>query len=252
MDAVKQYATEAELCAAFIKHNSELWTAYQETCGFDILMVRKLDGVQVGVEAKLRLNAEVILQAAEPRGHWSADSDGPDYRAVLVPWDKRGGALKDLLPRLQLTGIFFGEETVDWPVPGVCPRQHPNLGTIGDRWNNGEWFELCPAKRCALPDYIPDSIAGTPSPVTLTEWKVKAIKIAVTLEKRGFVTRHDFKFHKIDMSRWTQGRWLLPNQQAKGQWVGGSKLPKFREQHPINYASIEADYEKWQQPELVA
>jgi hypothetical protein len=122
----KQYATEAELCAALIKHNSEKWTAYPETSGFDILMVRKADGFQIGVEAKLSLNAKVILQAIEPPGHWWANESGPDCRAVLVPWKAKGSDLAALLNRLCVTAIYFGKR----------PRNHaatPGIMCISNR-----------------------------------------------------------------------------------------------------------------------
>jgi hypothetical protein len=69
----------------------------------------------------------------------------------------------------------------------------------------------------------------------------------VLLVKRGYVTRGDFKFHQIDMSRWSQGRWLVPDQNNRGQWVRGSRMPDFKAQHPVNFPQIEADFQNWNQ-----
>ena len=93
-----------------------------------------------------------------------------------------------------------------------------------------------------LPEYVPDVSAGASAPVQLTDWKIRAIKIAVLLEKRGFVTRSDFKGIGID-----HRRWLAPNDWLKienGRYIAG-RLPDFKAQHPKNYAEIVADFDKW-------
>ncbi|TIU81425.1 MAG: hypothetical protein E5W01_20510, partial [Mesorhizobium sp.] len=59
------FESEAALCAAFIARLPKDWTAYPETAGFDILLVRGADGAQIGVEAKMTLNAKVLMQAVE-------------------------------------------------------------------------------------------------------------------------------------------------------------------------------------------
>ena len=98
---VAKFATEAELCAAFIAALPKEWTAYPETGGFDILLSRNADGFQIGVEAKLRLNAKVICQAAEEVGYSYVDRPGPDCRAVLIP----DGVSLDLAGLCPLIGI---------------------------------------------------------------------------------------------------------------------------------------------------
>jgi hypothetical protein len=71
------------------------------------------------------------------------------------------------------------------------------------------------------------------------------------MEKKGFLTRQDFKTFRISMSRWTQGKWIVPN--GSGGWIKGDYFPDFRKQHPVNFVQIEADYEKWMpQQELAA
>jgi hypothetical protein len=81
----KLYATEADLCAAFIKyHEARGLVAYAETAGFDILLVRS-DGVQFGVQAKQSLNTKVLDQLL-PSDY---QDEGPDHRVILVP-ENRG------------------------------------------------------------------------------------------------------------------------------------------------------------------
>ena len=243
------FAKESDLCAAFISVLPPDWTAYPETGGFDILLVRKADGFQIGVEAKLKLNAKVICQAAEPTLAWRVDHAGPDCRAVLVP----DGVSMDLASLCSLIGITVIRVSHDSYVAtygrGRNPFHfHPRLPELKDGgWSERSWYECCPASRIALPDWVPDVAAGNSAPVALTDWKIRSIKIAISLEKRGYVTRQDFAFFEISMSRWTQSRWIVPGAE-KGRWVAGA-MPDFRAQHPVNYPQIEADHEKWKSPE---
>lgn len=232
------FEKETELCAAFIECLPSGWTAYPETGGFDIVLVRS-DGFQIGVEAKLRLNAKVITQAAET-GH--ATAPGPDCRAVLIP-DGVSMELSGLLPLLGITAIAMrfdrGHHKEGWKTHPFSPQ----LPTSRYDWDDRAWFECCPTTRLELPDWVPDVVAGDSAPVSLTPWKVKAIKIAITLSKRGYLTRRDFNDFKISMSRWTQSGWL--SRDGNLGWVAGPHLPDFKAQHPINYGQIEADYARW-------
>lgn len=84
--ADKLFATEADLCAAFIASiDADKWIPYPETVGWDILLVRKDDGFQIGIQAKQKLNTDVINQALDEYGHWSAARAGPDCRARWAP-----------------------------------------------------------------------------------------------------------------------------------------------------------------------
>lgn len=258
------FATEADLCALFIRALPDGWTAYPETGGFDIVLVRNSDGFQIGVEAKLRLNAKVILQAAEYVGHRHVDQPGPDCRAVLIP----SGVSLDLAPLCPLVGVtsirmreldLNADGDIQWyGVPrsmarlksgGYSSPFRPDLpqATSDGPWSLSDgWFELCPVERLSLPNWVPDVEAGHSAPVALTDWKIKAIKIAITLAKRGFVTRRDFAFFKISMSRWTQSGWIKLS--SPGAWVADVNMPDFRAQHPLNFSQIEADYEDWKNP----
>ena len=55
-----------------------------------------------------------------------------------------------------------------------------------------------PAIRIAPPDWVPDVIAGDAAPVRLTVWKVKALKLIATVDKRGVFTRQAFKDLQLD------------------------------------------------------
>lgn len=251
------FAKEAELCSAFIECLPNGWTAYPETGGFDIVLVRAGDGVQIGVEAKLKLNGKVILQAADRNDSYSVAGEKPDFRAVLIP-DGVSLELAPLLPLLGITCIrmgdiargedgkpilnhgYFQHRDGGWSRPF-----HPYLPDSSRHGDDG-WYECCPARRLALPDYVPDVGAGNSAPVALTHWKIGAIKLVITLQRRGYLTRQDFAHFQISISRWTQEKWLVRD--GSGGWVAGPYLPNFKAQHPVNFDQIAADFEKWQAP----
>lgn len=238
-----QFATEADLCAAFIAALPEGWTAYPETCGFDILLARPADGFQIGVEAKLTLNAKVIEQVTE--GYWDVCRAGPDCRAVLIPYGA-AGSFAGVCDLLAITVVEMLTPELMRHRYRTCMFQPDLPGVSRSSYDPRRWHEWCPTKRCELPDYVPDVAAGSSAPVRLTDWKVRAIRIAVILQKRGFVTRADFKAIGIDHRRWiTPGiDWLAPSD-SKGVYVAGRHLPDFAAQHPTNFEQIAADADRW-------
>lgn len=236
------FAKEVDLCAAFIAAIPEGWTAYPETGGFDILLVRGADGMQIGVEAKLKLNAKVIAQAAESGTYYRVDGMNPDCRAVLVPY----GVGSELATVCNLIGITVIRMRHGSEARYYRSRFYPELPGKNDDWQD-DWFERYPSRRISLPDWVPDVVAGASAPVALTTWKIGAIKLAITLQRRGYLTRHDFAHFKISMSRWTQQGWLVKD--GQGGWIAGTYMPDFKAQHPVNFDQIEADYEKWKSPD---
>lgn len=252
MRDVANFASEAALCAAFISQLPAGWTAYAETGGFDILLVRDVDGAQIGIEAKLTLNAKVIEQAAGV-AHWH-QAEEPDFRAVLVPWGRSSG-LAGVCSLIGITVIEMAtkELYLSWRRPdqyGYARRDvkkfRPDLPVIReDTWYywRKEWHDRCPVQRVTLPEYIPDVAAGASAPTQLSIWKISAIKLCILLDRRGYVTSADFKELKISPSRWTQH--FLEKGPVKGQYVRGKYTPDYRSAHPVNFGQIEADFEKW-------
>ena len=239
--------SEAALCNDFIAlaTKDKTWAAYGETGGWDILLVRKADGFQIGIEAKLALNNKVVTQAL-PHRWWHYADTGPDCRAVLVPEGTKAVGLETICGWLGLTVI-----TLRAPAPrGVWYAPFdPQLPTVDERWDgDAHWHEWCPVNRVPLPDYLPDVATGVAAPVQLTAWKVKAIKLAIVLESRP-VTRRDFKALHLDPSRWTDRHtgWLVPTSQG---YVRSGAMPDFKVQHPVVYEQIKADAGTWLKGEL--
>lgn len=235
----KPFETEVALCAAFIELvDKRVWTPYAETGGWDILLVRRSDGYQIGIEAKLALNLDVINQAIEQHGGWMAVAEGPDTRAVLVP----GGTAKlgHICDYVGLVVIVM-QSAMNYS----RPRFYPALPEKADQWRGSDdWHEWCPTKRHTLPEYVPDVAAGASAPIQLTDWKIKAIKLAVLLEKRGHVSREDFKHLSLDHRRWIANEWLVAS--PNGYVAKGA--PNFKKQHPTVYAKIAGEFDKWKPP----
>ena len=85
--APEKYAREADLCADFISIVDKTgdWICYPETAGFDILLQRKADDVQIGVEAKLKLNAKVIARMLVSQWDGAGSHAGPS-RPTVIRW----------------------------------------------------------------------------------------------------------------------------------------------------------------------
>lgn len=219
MRRAQPFKTEAELCAAFIewikRHDGMLY--FSEWAGWDILVVFP-DGAQLGIQAKLRLNAEVILQAHPDR--WSWDFPGPDFRAVLVPISN---AMSGVADRLGLEVLR----------PDHHGGFHPGLD--GRDWkHDGRWLDWNPSQRHELPDGPTDSIAGSPCPVTLTSWKLAALDVLAEIDVKGTIATKRMRELGVSPSRWLSGHWL--ESEKRGVWKRGPKCPKFDEQHPTAFA----------------
>lgn len=249
--AVKSPAFESEvaLCSAFIDAvDKRIWTPYAETAGWDILLARRADGFQIGVQAKLQFNVDVVVQAIEEYGHWSAAAAGPDCRAVLVP----AGGIRKLARVCDYIGVIVLSVYPQTSTRHYGHRIEPGLPDRSDSYRGGgsAWHEWAPAERHKLPEYVPDVAAGAPSPLQLTEWKIKAIKIAVMLELRGAVSRRHFGELQIDHRRWIANGWVIL---GNGGYIRGA-MPDFAKQHPKVYEKIKADAAKWmpKQADLLA
>lgn len=227
----KHFATEADMCAHFIGALPAGWTPYAETAGWDILLVRDEDGFQIGIQAKMKCNAHVLSQALE--SGYSPTGPGPDCRAIMVPLDATVGYIGALSSYIGITVITVSPRKDHYSFSPFLPR--PNQ-------QSRDWYEQAPSKRHDLPEYIPDVTAGAAAPVQLTPWKIGAIKIAIALETRGYVTREDFKAYGIDHRRWVPQGWLVSR---GGRMTRGVSLPNFEIQHPKVYGEIKARADTW-------
>lgn len=252
------FTLEADLVAAFCTcidpakwannpDHAPKWIQYHETSGWDLLLVHPNTGEQIGIEAKLSLNAKVLAQALPSR--WT-DYDGPDFRAVLVPADGLQGHMEDLAHHLGIIVLRVtgrrGHAVVDgqWKIDAgpMAYDFRPDLPQ-GDHAYR-DWPNWCPIKRCELPEYVPDVAGGKPSPQTLSPWKIKAIKLLILLDRFGAVSRRDMQALGISPTLWTQVRHGYLDRGPDG-YIRSPRTPDLKTQHPVNWTQIEADFEKW-------
>lgn len=246
MKKAKPFITEAALCAAFVRALPAGWTAYAETGGWDLLLSRRADGFQIGIQAKLRLNPAVLAQCLHAEYRYS-NSPSPDCVAALVPWGEVALGMPLICAHLGITVI-----RMEPPRGHYRPVGHrafePELPELGDRWSEQDWYERAPPSRSELPEYVPDVPAGVKHPRQLTPWKIGALKIAVLLELNGHVTRADFRTAGIDHRRWV-AQWPGWLRAVDGRLVAGPALPDFKRQHPEVFEQVKADLAKWRKQE---
>ncbi len=239
------FPDEASLCDMFIRDMRTMggWTIYPETADFDILLVRDATGHQLGVEAKLQLNAKVASQIlpADRMGH-----PGPDFRAVIVPCITESNVGIAEMLRILGVQVFAPDTRYLGKMQFTLTRHYgqkdarafdSTAGKLMD-WDLA-WHDWNPAKRCELPSIVPDVRAGVPAPLRLTPWKIGALKVLADLELDGFVTAKSVRDHNVDARRFcASDGWL--KSLGNGRWGRGT-VPAFDQQHPEAYAQILAD-----------
>lgn len=242
---IEAITTEAQLCTFFMLEFNSLpgWTCHPEAAGFDVLVVHE-DGRQIGVEAKLALNAKVADQILPSLGDEFYGKPGPDHRLVIVSkiTDASAG-IKKMLEHLgvrvlvaskysRLKGCSHGfsiESELFWP-----EKDLPRWGYYN------RMFDWSPETRCAVPSVVTTLPAGVPSPVRLTPWKESALRVIAQMRHQGFITAKQIASYGIGVTAWTQSpgskpAWLSRGT-SRGQWLESEHMPAFDKQHPDAYA----------------
>ncbi|HDS1721855.1 hypothetical protein NPS53_08075 [Pseudomonas putida] len=233
---------EEDLCSLFIRDFNTMpgWTCYPEAAGFDVLAVND-DGRQLGVEAKLTLNAKVAEQILPMRNGEFFDKPGPDYRLVIVA--KITAASAGIAKMLRMLGVEVITPSVrKTPVGDQYHFSFRNIleaRGIETSFGSPYLHDWNPAVRCYVPSLLQRLPAGVPSPVQLTPWKEKALQLLALLRRQGFITAKQIAGHGHAVTRWTQSRGGVPAWLAKGsvrgQWIETENMPAFDRQHPELY-----------------
>jgi len=218
---------ESDLCQWFqdVAHDAG-YTVYNEWGGYDQIVVQP-GGIQIGVEAKLRANVKVLHQAIRDWPLIKNYGDKPKkrvrasthYRAVLVPkatkeFEYVASALGVMVFSQKGYGRTSWSRERFWSPPSRAPRC---------RWGTG----------IDLPPVIPDVIGGKASPLRLTPWKIKAIRLCIRLREKGYLTSRDFKEFKVSQQYWRVK--LLKTDGKEGsyiRWIPSGNHPLPDEEHP--------------------
>lgn len=203
------FKVEADLCTLLSERAREQgWHVHPEIPGHDLLLVATPEvktvnaraGDQIGVQAKLRPNFEVLTQAM-PRT-WG--NKGPHFHAVLVPV-----ASKEFDQVATRCGIVVMEATRRvWSQNENCWVRTRGIGhelrylppSMRHYYDSMEWH---PEVEILVP-------AGVKSPRTVTPWKVNAVRFCLEAVERGFITTDDFRKAGLSMTVWRQKNWIEP------------------------------------------
>lgn len=211
------YADESEMVTALAHAaKSAGWLAYPETSGFDLLLVAtdKVQaagiraGDQLGVEGKRAGNLRLLVQAM-PK---TRSDSGPNFHVALVP--RATSDFKDLAKEL---GILVIE---------ACVRKWNNAYTR--EWVKSDFtgalsfFPPLYRQYYEKPLWSPEVEVWTPpgvkSPKSVSPWKVKAVKLCLLAEQKGFLTSADFRDAKVSMTLWRK-RWIEATDKRAGRFT---------------------------------
>lgn len=185
-DAKAAFPTEAALCQVFVdRARAQGFVVHAECSNWDLVLVAP-DGLQVGVEAKLRPNLDVLAQAIGPQ------TRGPDVHAVLVPYVRYGCVFEVVASQL---GILVIRAVQLFDPIGIDIAQ---LVSGARRWYHD-------APLWMPPQEIVEMRAGHPSPVRITPWKVAAMELCKILRAKGFLVRSDFSTQRVSPTWWITG-----------------------------------------------
>lgn len=189
---------EADLCREFSAHAENLgWEVHPEVSGWDLLLQATdavrcsgiAPGDQIGVQAKVRPNLEVIAQTLR----YSSYVSGPHYRAILVP---------ELVKASRYTFPPIAHEL-------RCLLFHKN------KWKG--WanvllevpihYRLHFDSTCWVPPYDNVQGGGHASPTTVSDWKIRAVTFCIQYQSKTF-TAADLRYRNLAYSTFKSAGWL--------------------------------------------
>lgn len=214
------WASEAEMCDSFMELASSFgWSVYPETSGHDIVLVATprcknfAAGTQIGVQAKLQANVEVLAQAL-PRDPRRPAAAAPHVHAILVPMATE--EFRIVARRLDVKVLRSTKR--NW---SGATTISPDMGLLDPAQT---WPLQLPTKPLWVPEVEVRMAAGTAGPKLLTPWKMAAIKLCLHGLAQGYLTTKDFDTHQVSMSRWIQKKWIKPGEFIK---VGPKRLKMY-------------------------
>lgn len=224
-----KFELESELCKSFISVAKEHgWTIFPEQNYWDFIMVR--NGIQVGVQAKLKANKKVLCQALPKLPY---NGEGPQYRAVLVGGHK-GRSFKareeneslfcSLADSLKIIVFNMSKNSIlDY---GYNTQ---SLGGYKFEYNlHLRHYHWGPKKLEWLPDFVPNLPAGVPSPESVSKYKLAMLDLRELELERGWICLKDCKriVKKYD-TKWSASGLLGSHWRCTHEKIERSKQKKW-------------------------
>ncbi len=247
MDVFAAPSPESSLCLHFF-HEALLrgWRCIPEypRSRFDILLIAEewvstegaSPGTQIGVQAKMGLNASLMKQLEKPV-RYEMRWNNPDYIVGLVPQVRPNSSSKKKLASLDMWGVglftaydvFAGNEHED-------TKYSVNLNNMLKAGTRHRFAGRVPPPPPDYPFTLPGSVGGQ----HWSPWKEKAINIVVKLTHRGgLFTLQDIKDGGIDPKRWIQKGWIT----LTGEKRGRSYLYKLNPQSKMDRVDLQHPWE---------
>lgn len=214
------YNSENELCNIFIEYaKKNNWRVFPETSNFDILIVK--NNFQVGIQAKLKPNIDVIAQSLD-----HSHEKSPNIKAILVPQATRKFKLVCKALKIYVIEGVIKKCKVENNGKKINIKVYwdKEIKTILPNENNKYYLRISKNK-CWIPDVEINTPAGVKSPKRITEWKVKAVKICIKLNEKKFLTSMDFKLANLSMIIWRSKKWIIDSGEREGRMIKYIKNP---------------------------
>lgn len=211
-----EFATEADLCQAFLDSLSDEWKIYPEQGDWDFVVQRRQ--VQVGVQAKKTASMKVLSQALP---HMPGEPEtGPHYRAVLIGrWPGRTPKARMerrrdfLVVARHLRLIILAPSGGGWLPLGYDGnlffkfdiRGIPYIQSRMD-WRHYRWH---PSSPLWVPPFEPDMPAGVPAPAHVSAFQIACLELHSICAERGWICLSDAKAVVAEMKTHLHASTLL-------------------------------------------
>lgn len=219
------FLSEADLCKQFSEYAvREGWMVCNEHEGWDMMLHRESTGEQLGIQAKLLGNVQVVWQAF--RGMQRERT--PDVGVVLVP--KASPELRGVCLAL---GLAVAESNTSRSDLAAGYYHFEVTMPVGKE-------ETRMRQRCSVPKHPNEAPAGVPSPRKFTKYTERELRLEVLFHRRGgWVNTKDFQ--RVGLRTTNLPPWLCRTRSNHFEQVIGSDLPS--KHHPSAFVRAQAEME---------
>lgn len=227
---MKKFRLESDLCDYFMGlARDSNWQVYPEQNDWDMIIVR--NKIQVGIQAKLIANNDVLLQALPKLPYKKI---GPHYRAVLISGYRgrtvkaRNENRKDFYALANYLKLVVIDTTLDnLIVCGPTYNFHKTGYNMGYQLNL-RYYHCRPSEIEWYPPFIPILPAGVPSPVKVSKWKLAVLDLREIELEKGYICLADCKHMLVKYkARWNSGSLLSAYWYSTGEKIKDTRQTKW-------------------------